>query len=132
MTAYPRRISRGILKGQAFASEAEYRKARAEATGVTRYAQRKAKAQKMGYTGYTERRKVLKKLGGNKKAEKALLNKSTNKQERRWLADEVENYKTRSKEWRIAAAEAEAAELGVSLHSLYAMLYRAVDAKGLR
>ena len=129
MAQYPRRVSRGILKGQEFASEKEYRKALEKAKGKTRYQQRKERAQALGYSGYTERRRVLRKLKESGKAEGFVGTSGNLKATMESLA---QNYSRQTREDRIAAMTAEADRLGISRFALFARFYQAIDARGLR
>lgn len=132
MAQYPRRITRGVLKGTYVESERDYRRKLAEKTGVSRYARRKKRAQALGYTGYTERRKVLKRLRGDKAAERRLLEQAQDTKERDVLLAELERFQNTSREERIRSLMDEANRLGISVHLLYQRLYQVVDTRGLR
>lgn len=131
MSGYPRRVSRGILKGQEFQSEKEYRKALEKAQGTTRYQRRVKKAKELGYSGYSERRRILRKLKREGKQEPVSSGGVSGK-----LRDNFEslanNYRTQTREQRIAVLSSEAARLGLSPWALYARFYQVVDARGLR
>lgn len=64
MAGWPRRISRGQLKGKTYNSEREYRQALRAALGApSRHQQRNKLAQKLGFRNYSERRKVKETIG---------------------------------------------------------------------
>lgn len=131
MATYPRRVSRGILKGKEFQSESEYRKALEKAKGKSRYQQRKERAQALGYSGYTERRKVLRKLKAEGKQEPITAGGVSGK-----LRDTFElmanKYKTQTREERIAILAEQAERLGIDPFAMYARFYQVIDARGLR
>lgn len=129
MATYPRRVSRGILKGREFQSESEYRKALEKATGTTRYQRRKKRAQELGYTGYSERRRVLRKLKKEGKAEDLTGARGKLRDTFESLAND---YKKQTKEDRVRALMAEADRLGLSPFALYARFYQIIDARGMR
>lgn len=129
MPQYPRRVSRGILKGQEFQSEKEYRKALEKASGKTRYQRRNEKAQALGYSGYSERRRVLRKQKEQGKDLRHVAGKGELALTVEYLA---QNYKTQTREQRIAAMEIQAERLGVPRYTLYGVLYQVIDARGLR
>jgi hypothetical protein len=130
MAAWPRRITRGLLKGQVFESESAYRKAYAERKGITRYQQRQAKARALGYSGYPERRKTLKRLGGDKEAERLLL-REPDKAVRKMMIEELARYKEDDRD-RTKRFMEEANSMGVSVTRLFERFYKLVDLKGLR
>lgn len=130
MAQWPRRVTRGPLKGQTFNSESEYRKAYSSRTGESRYAKRQALARTLGYKGYPERRATLRKIGGDKEAERYLL--SQPEQVRKAIADELERFGTETKEQRVRRLLNKSDELGINVHMLYARFYQLVDIRGLR
>jgi hypothetical protein len=120
MAQWPRRITRGPLKGQVYGSEKEYRQAYGERTGLSRYRQRQARARKLGYSGYYERRKILRKLqvqAGSPREARFLRSRIKHKLKRNvesGILFEVERFRERTTEQRIASLSELAEQEGMS------------------